>query len=146
MQRGQHKKCWLLSNHGSKKNCIFDLKFCIVLCYTYETPIFRLRWTQLTWIINPSYPEVTLDTFRFLVDGRLAAWLAVSWPQLPKVALFGPNNAVLWPEINFFVASLKKVVIMVPGHLKDNQFVLTALQGVREAVQVLFRPKIGPKF
>ena len=21
---------------------------------------------------------------------------------------FGPNNAVLWPEINFFVASLKK--------------------------------------
>ena len=62
------------------------------------------------------------------------------------MALFGPNNAVLWPEINFFVASLKKVVIMVPGHLKDNQFVLTALQGVREAVQVLFRPKIGPKF
>ena len=49
-------------------------------------------------------------------------------------------------KINFFVASLKKVVIMVPGHLKDNQFVLTALQGVREAVQVLFRPKIGPKF
>ena len=101
MQRGQHKKCWLLSNHGSKKNCIFDLKFCIVLCYTYETPIFRLRWTQLTWIINPSYPEVTLDTFRFLVDGRLAAWLAVSWPQLPKVALFGPITLFFGPKSIF---------------------------------------------
>ena len=32
------------------------------------------------------------------------------------------------------------------GHLKHNLFVLTALQsGLRQAVQVLFGPKIGPK-
>ena len=55
---------------------------------------------QKTWkyfifpgpIISPPYPEVTLDTFGFPVDGRLAARRAVSWPRLPKVALFGPKS------------------------------------------------------
>ena len=60
VQRGQHKNVvFLLSGHdGNKKvgrfwqkndlgpkNCIFGPKFCIFLRYTYETPIFWLRWT-----------------------------------------------------------------------------------------------------
>ena len=65
---------------------------CIFLRYTNETPIFRLRRTWLNWIISPPYPDVTLDTFGFPIGGRLAAEQAVSWPRLPKVALFGPKN------------------------------------------------------
>ena len=30
---------------------------------------------------------------------------------------------------HFFVSSLKKIVTIIAGHLKDNLFVLTALQG-----------------
>ena len=41
--------------------------------------------------ISP-YPEVTLDTFGFLVGGRLAARRAVFRPRLLKVALFGPKS------------------------------------------------------
>ena len=67
---------------------------------TYETPIFRLRRTWFNWIISPSYLEVTLDTFGFSVGGSLAAWQAVSWPWLPKNAVFGLNS--------FFMARLKK--------------------------------------
>ena len=43
---------------------------------------------------TPPYPEVTLDTFGFPVGARLAARRAVLWPQLPKVALLGPKNAL----------------------------------------------------
>ena len=61
------------------KNCIFGPKFCIFLRYTYETPIF-LGQTHRTGLITcPPYPEVTLDTFGFPVDGRLAARRAVSF-------------------------------------------------------------------
>lgn len=38
--------------------------------------------------------------------GRFVAPIAQSGP-------FGPNNAVLWPEINFFVASLKKKLLQL---------------------------------
>ena len=111
-----------------------------------KPPFFRLGRSRLNGIISPLYPEVTLDTFSFPVGGRLAAWRAVSWPQLPKVALLGPITLFFGPKSIFLRPASKKVVTIVTGHLKDDQFVLTALQGVREAVQVLFRPKISPKF
>ena len=77
---------------GQLPGPIFCLKFCIFLRYTYETPIF-LGQTHRTGLITcPPYPEVTLDTFGFLVGGRLAAQRAVFRPRLPKVALFGPKS------------------------------------------------------
>ena len=63
-----------------------------------KPPFFRLGRSRLTGIISPLYPEVTLDTFGFPVGGRLAAWRAVSWPRLPKVALLGSKNAVFGPK------------------------------------------------
>ena len=94
-----------------------------------KPPFFRLRRSRLNGIISPPYPEVTLDTFGFPVNGRLAARRTVSWPRLPKVALSGPQNAVFWPEIIFLCPASKKIVTIIAGHLKDNLFVLTALQG-----------------
>ena len=44
-------------------------------------------------------PEVTLDTLGFLVVVRLAARQAVFCHRLPKMALFGANNALFWPEM-----------------------------------------------
>ena len=70
-------------------------------------PHFLAQTDRTGPIISPPYPEVTLDTFGFPVGGRLAAWLAVSWPRLPKVALLGSKNAVFWPETSFFVVNLK---------------------------------------
>merc|ERR1739846_301437 len=87
------------------KNCIFGPKFCIFLRYTYETPIFSGQTHRTGLITCPPYPEVTLDTFGFPVDGRLAARRAVSRPRLPKVALFAPKNAVFGPEIIFLCTS-----------------------------------------
>ena len=58
VQRGQHKNVvFLLSGHdGNKKvgrfwqkKCIFDLKFCVFLRYTYETPIFSARTVPTQW-------------------------------------------------------------------------------------------------
>ena len=66
-----------------------------------KPPFFRLGRSRLNGIISPPYPEVTLDTFSFLVGGRLAAWRAVSWPRLPKVALLGSKNAVFGPKTFF---------------------------------------------
>ena len=63
-----------------------------------KPPFFRLGRSRLNGIISPPYPEVTLDTFSFLVGGCLAAWRAVSWPQLPKVALLGSKNDVFCPK------------------------------------------------
>ena len=65
-------------------------------------PFLRLGRICLNGIISPLYPEVTLDTFGFPVGGRLAAWRAVSWPRLPKVALLGSKNAVFGPKAFFF--------------------------------------------
>ena len=46
----------------------------------------------------------------------------------------------------FFVDSLKKNVTIMTGHLKDNLFVLTALQGgLRGGVRARFWPKNGLK-
>ena len=63
-----------------------------------KPPFFQLKRPRLNGIISPPYPEVTLDTFSFPVGGRLAAWRAVSWPRLPKVALLGSKNAVFGPK------------------------------------------------
>ena len=109
------------------KNCIFGPKFCIVLRYTYETPIFSGQTHRTGLITCPPYPEVTLDTFGFLVGGRLAARRAVSRPRLPKVALFGPKNAVFWPEIIFLCTSSNFFVTIMTRHQKDNVFVLLML-------------------
>ena len=84
------------------KNCIFDQKFCIFLRYTYETTLFWLGRSRLNGMTTPPYPEVTLDTFGFPVGARLAARRAVLWPQLPKVALLGPKNAVFLARNQFF--------------------------------------------
>ena len=106
-----------------------------------KSPFFRVVRTRLNGIISPPYPEVTLDTFSFPVDGRLAAWRAVSWPRLPKVALLGSKNAVFYPK-SFFCGQPKKNVTIMMGHLKDNLLVLNSLQGgLRGAV----RAYIGPK-
>ena len=118
--------------------------------FFYATPIkppfFRLRRSRLNGIISPPYPEVTLDTFGFPVGGRLAARRTVSWPRLPKVALSGPKNAVFWPEIIFLCPASKKIVTIIAGHLKDNLFVLTALQGcLQGAVRAHFWAKKWPQ-
>ena len=63
-----------------------------------KPPFFQLKRSRLNGIISPPYPEVTLDTFSFLVGGCLAAWRAVSWPRLPKVTLLGSKNAVFGPK------------------------------------------------
>ena len=67
-----------------------------------KPPFFRLGRSRLNGIISPLYPEVTLDTFGFPVGGRLAAWRAVSWPQLPKVALLWSKKAVFLARNHFF--------------------------------------------
>ena len=111
-----------------------------------KPPFFRVRRSRLNGIISPPYPEVTLDTFGFPVGGRLAARRTVSWPRLPKVALSGPKNAVFWPEIIFLCPASKKIVTIIAGHLKDNLFVLTALQGcLQGAVRAHFWAKKWPQ-
>ena len=63
------------------------------LRYALKTHFFGFRQTRLNGIISSSYPEVTLDTFSFLVGARSAARRAVFWLRLPKMAIFVPNNA-----------------------------------------------------
>ena len=89
------------------QNDPFGHKNRFFLRYALKTHFFGFRQTRLNGIISSSYPEVTLDTFGFPVGARLAARRAVLWPQLPKVALLGPKNAVFWPETSFFVVNLK---------------------------------------
>ena len=84
---------------------------------------------RLSWVNVPPYPQVTLDNFGFPVGGRLAVRRAVFWHRLPKVALFGPKNAVFLPEIIFLWTASKKIVTIMTGHLKEDLFVFTALQG-----------------
>ena len=59
---------------------------------------------------------------------------------------FWAQKPVFWPEINFLWTASKKIVTIMTGHLKNNLFVSTALQGGhREAVQVLLGPKLAAK-
>ena len=75
------------------------LEMLFFLCYAYITHIFGLRQTQLNGIISSPYPQVTLDAFGFPVDARLFARQAVFWHRLPKMDLFGANNARFWSEM-----------------------------------------------
>ena len=77
---------------------IFGLKICIFLRYTHKPQFFGLRRTRLNEIITFPCPEVTLDTFGFLVGARLGARRAVFWPRLPKMALFGAKNCIFGPQ------------------------------------------------
>ena len=72
-----------------------------------KPPFFWLGRSRLNGMTTPPYPEGTLDTFGFLVGGRLATRRTVSWPLLPKVALMGSANAVFLALNHFFVVSLK---------------------------------------
>ena len=73
---------------------LFGLKMLFFLRYAHITHFFGLRQTRLNGIISSPYPQVTLDTFGFLVGGRWAAQRAVFWPRLPKMALFGAKNGI----------------------------------------------------
>ena len=67
-------------------------------------------------------------------------------PNCPKWPFLGPKRSFFWPEITFFVDSLKKIVTIMTGHLKDNLFVLTAVQGgLWAGVSALFWAKNGLK-
>ena len=70
-----------------------------VQLYAHITHFFGLRRIRLNGIITSPCPEVTLDTFGFPVGARSAARRAVFWHQLPKMALFGVNNALFWSEM-----------------------------------------------
>ena len=71
--------------------------------------------------------------------GRFMAPIAQSGP-------FGPKSAVFWPEMISLWTVSKKIVTIMTGHLKDNLFVLTALQGgLRGGVRARFWPKNGLK-
>ena len=72
---------------------LFGAKISFFLRYAHITHIFGLRRTRINGTITSPYPEVTLGTFGFPVYARLAAWWAVFWPQLPKMALFGAINS-----------------------------------------------------
>ena len=72
-----------------------------------KPPFFQLKRSRLNGIISPPYPGVTLDTFGFPVGDRLTARRAVSWPRLPKMALFGPKIAFFWAQNNLFVDILQ---------------------------------------
>ena len=127
-------------------NCIFGPKFCIFLRYTHETPIF-LGQTHRTGLITcPPYPEVTLDTFGFPVDGRLAARRAVSWPRLPKVALFGPKSGFFGQKSIFCPHPPISSLPSWPD-TKKTMFLCCSCcwASSRGAARARFWPKNGPK-
>ena len=107
-----------------------------------KPPFFR---TWLIGTIGPPYPESPLDNFRFPVGGCLAAWQAVSWPKLPKVTLLGPKNVVFGTN-SFFCGQPQKNCYNHNGTPKRQPFCFDCISGgLREAVQVLFGPKIDYK-
>ena len=65
--------------------------------------------------ISPPYPEVTLDTFGFPVDSRLAARLVVLWPPMAKVTIDKVKNVFL-AESNFFKTFIKINYIFVESN------------------------------
>ena len=107
VQRIQQKNVvFLVSGHGGDKknwtgtkkmdlgpkNCILTKNSAFFYATPMKPPFFWLGRSRLNGMTTPPYPEGTLDTFGFLVGGRLAARRAVSRPRLPKVALFGPKS------------------------------------------------------
>ena len=68
---------------------------------------------------------------------------------MAPIAQNGPFWAQKWcfrPKIYFSWTASKKIVTLMTGHLKDNLFVLTALQGgLRGGVRALFWAKKWPE-
>ena len=68
---------------------------------------------------------------------------------MAPIAQSGPFRAqkrYFWPEIIFLCPASKKIVTIIAGHLKDNLFVLTALQGcLQGAVRAHFWAKKWPQ-
>ena len=89
------------------KKFIFDPNSAFFYATPMKPPFLWLGQSRLNGMTTPPYPEGTLDTFGFLVGGRLATRRAVSWPRLPKVALLGSKNAVFWPETNLLRSASK---------------------------------------
>ena len=93
------------------KKLFFWPKNHFFLRYAQITQLFRLRRTQLKWIISSPCPEVALDTFGFPVGAHSAAWRAVSKHWLPKIALlsqnaiFGPSSLAIFPSLLHFRSS-----------------------------------------
>ena len=117
MQRSQHKNVvFLVSGHdGDKqswkiskkmdfgpKKFIFDPNSAFFYATPMKPPFLWLGQSRLNGMTTPPYPEGTLDTFGFLVGGRLATRRAVSWPRLPKVALLGSKNATFLARNRIF--------------------------------------------
>ena len=86
------------------RNCIFSSKISFLLRYAQITLFFGFRQTWLNGTISFPCPEVTLDTFGFPVGARSATWRAVFWHQLPKMALFGANNALFWSLMYYMLS------------------------------------------
>ena len=80
------------------KNAAFLAKILFFLCYAHITHFFGLWQTCLNGIITSPCPEVTLDTFGFIVRARLAARQVVFWRLSPKMALFGAKNGIFDPS------------------------------------------------
>ena len=76
------------------KMALFGPKICFFLRYAHITHFFGLKQTRLNGIISSPYPQVTLDTFGFPVDVRMATQRPIFWHQLPKMALFWAKNAI----------------------------------------------------
>ena len=109
------------------KYCIFGPKICFFLRYAHITHFFGPWQTWLNGIISSPCPEVTLDTFGFLVGARWAARRAVFWPRLPKMALFWAKNAIFsmlrlynpyfWPQTEYFQ------ILVATFHIPQQQWV-----------------------
>ena len=68
------------------------------LSYARITHFFGLCQTRLNGIISSPCPQVTLDTFGFLVGARWAARRAVFWPDCPKWPFLGLKMVFLDPS------------------------------------------------
>ena len=66
--------------------------------------------------------DIILDTFGFPVGARSVARRAVFWHQLPKMALFGVNNALFWSEI-YCMLSYSMVLYSQVPQLTFNKWV-----------------------
>ena len=99
-KRSIDKNCGPKSKNGfSDQNIAFlAQKICFFLRYAHITHFYGLCQTRLNGIISSPCPQVTLDTFGFLVGACWAARRAVFWRRLPKMALFGAKNGIFGPQ------------------------------------------------
>ena len=93
----------------------FGSKICFFLRYAHVTHFFGLRQTRLNGVISSSYPEVTLDTFGFLVGGRFMAPIAQSVLSWGQKCCFSAPAATSRPAMRR--SQHKKVVFFVSRHV-----------------------------